>query len=124
MDVTETAAEIRSLEEGLWIPETRFDRDWMDSVLAPGFAKFGRSGDMYSRDQVLEIDEGFTHVGLPLPEFAVDFIEDNVAKTTYKIEVHFTTGVEWSDRKSTWIHIDGRWRLLFHRGTLIAPPKP
>ena len=44
--------ELRGLEESLWRAETRFDRKYMDAVLAPDFAEFGRSGRRYDRDAI------------------------------------------------------------------------
>ncbi len=44
---------LERLEEGLWRTETRFDRAWMEGILAPGFFEFGRSGRAYSREDTL-----------------------------------------------------------------------
>jgi hypothetical protein len=37
----------RQLEESLWRPQTRFDREYTDNILAPDFFEFGRSGRVY-----------------------------------------------------------------------------
>ena len=118
-DDAEVAA-LRALEESLWREETRYDRAYMDAVLAPGFAEFGRSGRTYDRESCL-VDAG-EPIGarLPLEDFAVTFVRPDVALVTYVNEDE-ADGPRRSNRMSLWDRADGRWRLLFHQGTPTTP---
>jgi hypothetical protein len=79
--------ELRRLEESLWRPETRFDREHLDRVLAPGFVEFGRSGRIWSRDEVLDAPPWPFRVRLPVPGFTVTFPAPDVALVTYRSEM-------------------------------------
>ena len=110
------AAVLYALEESLWREETRYDRAYMEAVLAPGFAEFGRSGRRYDRESCL-LDAG-EPIGarFPLEQFAVTFVRPDVALVTYVNEDE-ADGPRRSNRMSLWDKSDGRWRLLFHQGT-------
>jgi hypothetical protein len=68
--------QLRRLEESLWHAETRFDRDYMNKVLAPDFLEFGRSGRVHRREDILEdildVPAQPIHATLPLAKFAGD----------------------------------------------------
>lgn len=44
-------ANLRRLEEELWLAETRFDQEYKEKVLAADFFEFGRSGQIYGSFQ-------------------------------------------------------------------------
>lgn len=44
---------LKELEEALWISATRFNKEFMESVLSPKFFEFGRSGCIYNREETL-----------------------------------------------------------------------
>ena len=116
---------IRELEESLWIPDTRFDRAYMDRVLAPDFVEFGRSGRVYSRQVAIDVQRMGIPARLPLPHFEVRGVAPGVALATYRSDVAYPTGRELANRASLWLHADGRWQLRFHQGTAIpSEPSP
>ena len=45
---------LRDLEESLWRSETRFNLEHQETVFAPDFFEFGRSGRMYTREQMIQ----------------------------------------------------------------------
>jgi ribonuclease HI len=118
-DHEDLVAILRDLEESLWREETRFDRAHMDSVLAPGFVEFGRSGRRYDRDAIIAVE--FQPIGarLPLEDFTVLFVRPDVALVTYVNEDE-ADGHRRSNRMSLWDRAGGRWQLLFHQGTPVA----
>ena len=103
--------ELRLLEEGLWRAETRFDRAWMDEVLAPDFFEFGRSGRIYRREDTLAIEQ--QPINARLSDFAVHEVAEDVRLCTYVSDVDGELG----NRSSLWVRTAGAWRLRFHQGT-------
>src|SRR6516164_7020605 len=84
--------QLRRLEESLWRPETRFDRDHMNEVLAPDFFEFGRSGRVYRREDTLDVPAQPINARLPLAKFAVRLIAADVALVTYVSHVTYGHG--------------------------------
>ncbi len=108
--------ELQKLEESLWVAETRFDRAYMERVLAPDFFEFGRSGRMYTREKSLSAPAQTINAKLPLRDFAVHLIAPDVALVTYVSEVMYET-VELANRSSLWTKGEKGWQLRFHQGT-------
>ena len=109
--------QLRRLEESLWRPETRFNRDHMDEVLAPDFFEFGRSGRVYRREDTLDVPVQAIDATPRLTKFAVRSISADVALVTYVSEVTYAEVKEVANRSSLWSRHAGGWRLRFHQGT-------
>ena len=107
------------LEESLWRPETRFDREYMEELLTDDFFEFGRSGQIYSREEVLSVPTQEIDIDLPLEDFEVHEVSEGVVLVTYVSEVQYEE-LEVGNRSSLWVKRDGRWRLRFHQGTPVA----
>lgn len=120
----DVAEELRALEESLWQAESRYDFEWMDSVLAPTFMEFGRSGRVYGRNDMLDGPVSGFQTQLPLPNFAVRMLEDDVALVTYRSIVRYEGGGPLvANRSSVWRRHEGGWQLEFHQGTPVTEPK-
>lgn len=113
---------LRSLEESLWRPETRFDKALMEQVFAPDFFEFGRSGRTYSRDDLLfdPSDRRPILATLPLPEFHVRHLSEDVVQVTYVSEVVEDGTLFRGNRSSIWSRTSDGWQLRFHQGTPIS----
>ena len=116
--MTDDTSILRDLEEALWQPETRFDRQWMDGVLADDFAELGRSGTAYTREMVINAEPYPFEVDFPLADFGVTHITENLAVVHYRSVAKFESGVEHGLRLSVWIRVDGKWRLRFRQGLI------
>lgn len=108
--------QLRILEESLWRAETRFDIDYMKSILMPDFFEFGRSGRIYTRQETLEIKAQDIHAKLPLKNFQAHWIDCNTTLTTYISEIT-DDELEIGNRSSIWVKTETGWRLRFHQGT-------
>ena len=108
--------ELKKQEESLWRTETRFDHDYMDNILADDFFEFGRSGRVYSKQESLSAPLQEIHARLPLKNFEVHPISDDVALVTYISEVQYDE-LEIGNRSSLWLKTNDRWKLRFHQGT-------
>jgi ribonuclease HI len=114
------SATLRGLEESLWRPQTRFDREYLEQILAPDFVEHGRSGRRYARQDVVDTMPVEFAARLPLPDFEVREIADDVALVTYRSEVRYGENLETANRCSIWRRSSGGWVLEFHQGTPVG----
>jgi hypothetical protein len=113
------------LEESLWQTETRYDPVLMDRLFADDFFEFGRSGRVYTREDLIlpASAKRPIHVCLPLPRLRFTVIDTNSVLVTYVSEVRRESGeVERANRSSIWSRHNGAWKLRFHQGTPIQTP--
>jgi len=110
--------QLQSLEESLWRAEARFDRDYLERILAPDFIEFGRSGRIYSRREIIDTPSQPIRARSPLQTFAVRPAGDAVALVTYVNEVTYGE-VEYGNRSSLPLRVPGGWQLKFHQGTPV-----
>ncbi len=118
MVTSEMFNELLELEESLWVEKTRFDYDYMDKVLSPDFREFGRSGKVYKREDTLNAPHQLINAKLPLRDFMVYQIGDNVFQVTYVSEV-MDEELEIGNRSSIWLKTQNGWKLRFHQGTVV-----
>lgn len=116
----ETFAVLNNLEESLWKAETRGDRHLMDATFADDFFEFGRSGRIWTRDQMLFDGCAPIDIVLPLPQLEIRLLNDVTALVTYDSIVRYES-IQYAHRSSIWSLQGGRWRLRFHQGTPFAP---
>lgn len=117
--VLATGPFLNHLEEGLWL-DTRFDRAWMDKILHPDFTEVGMSGRRYDRQQSLEASHVGMEVELPLADYDIDLIDEDVALVRYVCDAKLSGARHRSERTSLWINTNEGWRLRFHQGTSLA----
>lgn len=110
--------ELQTLEESLWIDETRFDNEYMEKILAPDFFEFGRSGRVYKREDTLAAGRASINAVLPLKNFQISVISDDVVLVTYISEVQYEE-LEVGNRSSLWLRTPEGWKLKFHQGTPV-----
>ena len=109
--------ELQLLEEGLWRTETRFDREWMERILAPGFFEFGRSGRVYNRDDTLGTPA--RPIDARLEDLDVRPLSTDVAQVTYTSVETYKGEEQVANRSSLWLRTEGGWRLVFHQATPV-----
>ncbi|MDO8505130.1 MAG: nuclear transport factor 2 family protein [bacterium] len=108
---------IKQLEESLWIAKIRFDKEYMNSILSPHFFEFGRSGRIYKREETLSAPFSEINAKLPLRDFKVHSITNDVVLVTYMSEVQYDE-LEVGNRSSLWLKTSTGWQLQFHQGTV------
>ena len=104
------------LEESLWKSETRFNEEYMRTIMAKDFFEFGRSGKIYSIDECLSASYQEIGAKLPLKDFAIHEIDEKVVLITYISEVQYDE-IEIGNRSSLWLKNEDGWKLKFHQGT-------
>ncbi|WP_084126807.1 DUF4440 domain-containing protein [Demequina sp. NBRC 110054] len=108
---------LQAMEEAMWRAETRFDRSYMDAVLAPSYVEIGQSGRIYTRDEVLDLPFQEIDVKLPLTDFRVEAFCSHGAMVLYtSIPKHGDRGA--AHRSSIWERSE-RWRLRYHQATPV-----
>lgn len=111
--------ELQELEEWMLQPEFRQSVHEIEKLLADDFIEFGSSGQIYTKQQVLdELSLGATDEWT-LGDFNLKSLAPDVALVTYRAyrfdgENHRGTA---SLRSSIWKLNQGRWQVVFHQGT-------
>jgi hypothetical protein len=114
--------DLHRLEIALASASSRRDRDQLELVLADDFVEFGASGNIWSRDQVLEDLPSEVPAERVLGDFQVRPLAENTVLVTYRCSTKSLAsdrGV-FSLRSSLWQHRGGRWQMIFHQGTNVA----
>ncbi len=107
---------LQALEESMWVSESRFDPTYMDAVLHPDFTEVGRSGRLFTRDDVLSMPPVEIRIEIPLRGLEIVEIAPDVVLTRYTT-VPLDSPHGAAHRTSIWLHEDERWLLRFHQGT-------
>ena len=113
---------LQRLEEDLWREETRFDISYMDQVMAEDFFEFGRSGRVYNRDEILTAARQPLDAVLPLPDYDVRLLAEDVALATYNSAITYDGVLEKGRRSSIWSRTSNGWMIRFHQGTAYDTP--
>lgn len=117
----EDRAMLTQLEENMWREVTRFDIRFQETFFAPDFLEFGRSGRVYTRDQVIRNVAQPIQAVLPLPDLAIRLLDENTAQLTYNSAVTYDGVVEHARRSSIWSRTKDGWVMRFHQGTPYVP---
>jgi hypothetical protein len=112
---TNLKAQLKEPEESHLKPEIRTSSEELDRLLADVFFEFGSSGSViYKKDCVGEA--GVEVRELSLHDFEIHHLSSEAVLTTYRVRDE--TRNQDTLRSSIWKHIDGRWQMFFHQGTV------
>lgn len=111
------AAHLRELEESLLLPDVRKSRKLVE-LLSDEFIEFGSSGRIYDKADLVAALQGEQPSTQTTSDFRVTELSPQVALLTYRIHRHGEPPVH-TLRSSIWKQTDGRWRMVFHQGTLV-----
>jgi hypothetical protein len=117
----EDRAELTRLEEAMWRAETRFDPGFQQARFAPDFFEIGRSGRVYSREQIVSVPPQEIRAVLPLANLAIRLIDRDTAQLTYDSQVSYGAATEHGRRSSFWSRTSSGWVMRFHQGTPFVP---
>jgi hypothetical protein len=113
---------LRILEEQLFDPTVRASRAMLEELLSEEFREIGSSGLLYRfHDIVDRLSEGEPDgISRTLSDFELKMLADTLGLVTYRAIRRHPDGSEVCTlRSSIWrLEADGRWRMLFHQGTL------
>jgi hypothetical protein len=106
------------LEKELLKPEIRNSPEKLEYILSDKFFEFGSSGNVWTKEDIVSID-GIGCAKMSIHQFEVSHLAEGVALATYR--VFNETRNQHTLRSSIWKHIDGRWQMFFHQGTVTHP---
>lgn len=120
--------EIRSLEEKLHRVEIRRSPTAVAEILAEGFVEFGSSGTIYAdRDELIAGLAAEKCEKPSQPIIACDYTFRSISPDAVLVTYRSIQPVDENSpernalRSSIWQRIDGRWKMIFHQGTLTVP---
>lgn len=115
-----TGPYLAHLEEGLWLPEKRFDRAWMDRILHAEYSEVGASGRISTREEILDTRPARFQARLPLKGYRLVLIDEDVALAGYISRDVYQAIQRTAHRTSIWVNTNDGWRLRFHQGTPLG----
>ena len=120
MSTTETLETLKELETELHRLETRQSEARLDELLHPNFEEFGRSGRIFSREEVLkEFSDITEYPKVVSQDFKLHEIGERAVLLTYT-SAHVGASGElhrFTNRSSLRIHGSNGWKMRFHQGT-------
>ena len=121
----EAVAEVIALERALLTREVRSSAAALDALLDPEFTETGASGRRWTRAGILAALPAGAGAGPgpPGPDRIADHAMAGRRLAADVVMLTFETDHEGrrARRVSLWRRSGGRWRVLYHQGTLVPP---
>ena len=121
------AALLQELEERLLSSAGRASAETVGALLAEDFLEFGSSGVTFGKQEALDGLAEESRDNHRYERIARDWnvreLADNAALVTYRVTRNDRTegSTVTSLRSSIWKCQGGRWQMVFHQGTRVAP---
>jgi hypothetical protein len=115
--------QLQAFEVELHKPAARSDVTRLDALLHPDFQEFGRSGNTYTKADILVSLPTEAHATIVADCFKLRRLADNVALLTYRSAHRLVDGKldRFSLRVTVWQRTDSSWQMRFHQGTPTTP---
>lgn len=114
----ETKAELERLELLLMDPAVRRDPERVGALLTSDFVEFGSSGQVWTRDAILELLATEAFPLTQAEDFAFRLLGPHVVLVTYRTLRKDAAGQQTVTlRSSIWTREPRNWRICFHQGT-------
>jgi glyoxylase I family protein len=109
----------RELEERLFQPEVRHNRQEVERLLADRFVEIGSSGTVSTRHDIINWMQTEPAMQRTLSDFRTVRLAPTLVLVTYRSTRQDASGhdMRHSLRSSIWKQTDGEWQMLFHQGT-------
>lgn len=113
---------ILQLENDLLKPEIRQSIEKTNELLSNGFTEFCSSGYIfiYNKGEAIDEDTNLQKINWEITDFSIKQLSDDCLLATYKLIKHseLNEDKKYSLRSSIWKYYDGKWKMVFHQGTL------
>jgi hypothetical protein len=115
----ETRQYLIQCELALLDPAVRRDRAQVEALLAADFQEFGSSGNVWSRQTIVDSLAGGDYDPPLGEEMQCNLITADVALVTYRsVRIDEAQGTRAETlRSSLWVRESDQWRVRFHQGT-------
>jgi hypothetical protein len=102
------------------------DRTYLEELIAEDYFEVGGSGRIYSRERVIETvvdryDREEPAVEYKVEDFAVREISAQIFLATYTLSQPDGHETRVTRRSTIWTNAAGRWQVVYHQGTVVAP---
>ncbi|EHJ00099.1 hypothetical protein CDLVIII_3538 [Clostridium sp. DL-VIII] len=115
---------ILKLENDLLKPEIRQSAEKTSELLIDGFTEFTSSGYIYNYNIGQAIDEYINVQDMywEITDFKIDQLSNDCVLATYRLIKHseLNENKKYSLRSSVWKCFEGKWKMIFHQGTITA----
>ena len=109
------------MEKRLLTPKVRGEKQNLQELLDENFIEFCSSGKIYiydsNNDTIEEIKEESDKWSII--EFEIKQLSDDCILATYRLVKWNLERQRESLRSSIWKNSDGKWKMIFHQGTII-----
>jgi hypothetical protein len=124
-DRSSVEAELQRLEEKLLDPAVRGSKAEMDALLDDRFVEFASTGEVYTKDEIVEALRTAPATRRRIEGFKVTWLAADAALATFRLLRDSAPGQApiRSIRSSIWTRSGGRWRMTFHQGTISEDGK-
>ncbi|MDD7793579.1 nuclear transport factor 2 family protein [Clostridium sp. 'White wine YQ'] len=114
---------ILELEKELLKPNIRQSPEKISMLLSENFIEFCSSGYIYKYKKGEAIEDNISQKELKweIINFDISILSEDSVLATYKLIKHDEIAEKkYSLRSSIWKSINGKWKMIFHQGTLIT----
>ena len=112
---------ILQLENYLLKLEVRQSVEKTSELLSDNFTEFCSSGHIYHYNKGQAINEGnLQAIDWEIADFEINLLSNDCLLATYRLIKHSESNEnkKYSLRSSIWKYFDGKWKMIFHQGTL------
>ncbi len=110
-----------NLETSLHKKENRNSREKVSALIADDFTEFGKSGNVYDKQDTLEhLEKEEFDVQVEVSNFSAKELLPGAVLVMYvavMLDKENTGAKVKTNRSSIWVSRDGRWQMVFHQGT-------
>lgn len=96
------------------------DREQLMATIADSFVEFGASGNVYNKQQTIDILEKRDAVSVQNNWTADNFVCHQITDEQYLLVYTLRRLDNITKRVSVWEKSNNQWRILFHQGTTIS----
>jgi hypothetical protein len=115
---------IFELENELLRTETRRSAEKISKLLSDDFIEFCSSGNIYkyNKGDVFDKNINLPEVKWELKQFTTKQLSNECIMATYRVimQSELNGSMKYSLRSSIWKCIDGKWKMIFHQGTITS----
>jgi hypothetical protein len=109
-------------EERLLQSDVRTSPEVLSALIADEFIEIGNSGRFYTKQDVIDILKNESAFEGTITNFQIMQLSSKIVLATCRMEetpkVGFQTRI--SVRSSLWKFTDGKWKIVFHQGTMLT----
>jgi hypothetical protein len=115
---------IFELENELIKSETRQSAEKISELLSDDFTEFCSSGNIYNYNNgdVFDKNIKLAEIKWEIIQFKTKQLSNDCILVTYKLIKHseLNEHMKYSLRSSTWKCSNGKWKMIFHQGTMTS----